>query len=513
MSSCGRRRPRVFPVVVGFVLGIAPGSVGPVPGAGLSDRARGARLGAAVRRGGTGTPGPLAGARARHVRVSGSRHRDPPRRAARTGHGLLPRPAGRGGGRRGAPAWRRPVRWQSCSLIWPPPRRPPLRGRGSATPLVSTTAARPVATSRWSLRVAAGAAWGSSDGVTLEPMAGAGWSPSPRVRLGIDLGFGATLPRRPRRPPVAVVDSVPLRAGVGFALGGGRLEAGAALRAYRAHAASSQLGLREGAFVAATWMLPRLVLVASLRLGRRRPLAPQAGSAGRRTERPNRRVAGALAGCWACNGARPGHEGRRLADSPSPRRRSDEAMVARAMTGDRRAFDELYQRHVDSVWRWLTRLLGADPEREDLAQHIFSEVFDTLGRFRGEARFRTFLYRIVVNVAVDQMKRRTRRAKRDVAASWPKPCPTRPNRRRRTPRSASWSPARSSSSSDQTEEARGVPAARRRGLVPGRSRGDRRGERLHGRSAGAARLDRAAGAAGPPRREVGRMTRIEESVR
>jgi RNA polymerase sigma-70 factor (ECF subfamily) len=92
-------------------------------------------------------------------------------------------------------------------------------------------------------------------------------------------------------------------------------------------------------------------------------------------------------------------------------------MVARAMSGDRRAFDELYQRHVDSVWRWLTRLLGTDPEREDLAQHIFSEVFDTLGRFRGEARFRTFLYRIVVNVAVDQMKRRSRRAKRDVAAA------------------------------------------------------------------------------------------------
>lgn len=95
---------------------------------------------------------------------------------------------------------------------------------------------------------------------------------------------------------------------------------------------------------------------------------------------------------------------------------SDEALVARAVGGDRAAFDELYERHVAVVWRWLTRLLGADPEREDLAQHIFSEVFDTLGRFRGDARFRTFLYRIVVNVAVDQMKRRARQAKRNVAA-------------------------------------------------------------------------------------------------
>ena len=95
---------------------------------------------------------------------------------------------------------------------------------------------------------------------------------------------------------------------------------------------------------------------------------------------------------------------------------SDEAMVARALTGDRCAFEALYERHVTWVWRWLTRLLGADPEREDLAQHIFSEVFDTLDRFRGDARFRTFLYRIVVNVAVDQMKRRSRRAQRNVAA-------------------------------------------------------------------------------------------------
>ncbi len=103
----------------------------------------------------------------------------------------------------------------------------------------------------------------------------------------------------------------------------------------------------------------------------------------------------------------------RAADRQRPRAgtgQTDEALVARAIRGDRRSFDELYERHVDTVWRWLTRLLGADPDREDLAQQIFSEVFDRLDRFRGEARFRTFLYRIVVNVALDQMKRRGRRA-------------------------------------------------------------------------------------------------------
>lgn len=108
----------------------------------------------------------------------------------------------------------------------------------------------------------------------------------------------------------------------------------------------------------------------------------------------------------------PGVRGRVRVDAAD----SDEALVARALGGDRRAFDELYERHADTVWRWLTRLLGPDPDREDLAQQIFSEVFDSLHRFRGDARFRTFLYRVVVNTAVDQLNRRRRRRDGDDVA-------------------------------------------------------------------------------------------------
>jgi RNA polymerase sigma-70 factor, ECF subfamily len=104
----------------------------------------------------------------------------------------------------------------------------------------------------------------------------------------------------------------------------------------------------------------------------------------------------------------PGSRGRPRVEAAD----SDEVLVARAIAGERRAFDELYDRHVDTVWRWLTRLLGPDAEREDLTQQIFSDVFDTLPRFRGEARFTTFLYRIVVNTAVDQLGRRRRRRHR-----------------------------------------------------------------------------------------------------
>lgn len=88
---------------------------------------------------------------------------------------------------------------------------------------------------------------------------------------------------------------------------------------------------------------------------------------------------------------------------------SDESLVARASGGDRQAFDDLYRRHVDLVWTRLGRLIGPDPEREDLLQQVFIEVFRSLPRFRGDASFRTFLYRIVLNTASDHLKRRRRR--------------------------------------------------------------------------------------------------------
>ena len=88
---------------------------------------------------------------------------------------------------------------------------------------------------------------------------------------------------------------------------------------------------------------------------------------------------------------------------------SDEDLVRRALGGDRQSFDDLYRRHVDMVWRRVGRLIGPDPEREDLVQQIFFEVFQGLARFRGEAAFRTFLHRVVINTAFDHLKRRGRR--------------------------------------------------------------------------------------------------------
>ena len=98
--------------------------------------------------------------------------------------------------------------------------------------------------------------------------------------------------------------------------------------------------------------------------------------------------------------------------STVPSRRAGEveesALVSAAATGDRRAFAALYQRHLDSVYARLTRVIGPAPERDDLVQQIFLDLFRALPRFRGEAAFSTFLHRIVLNVACEHLDRRRR---------------------------------------------------------------------------------------------------------
>ena len=91
-----------------------------------------------------------------------------------------------------------------------------------------------------------------------------------------------------------------------------------------------------------------------------------------------------------------------------PHQEDDLALIERIKRGDRRAFDLLFRRHADDVHRRLTRLIGPDPEREDLVQEVFVAAFRGIDRFRGEAAFSTWLYRVVVNVAYGHLRRRRR---------------------------------------------------------------------------------------------------------
>ncbi len=81
-------------------------------------------------------------------------------------------------------------------------------------------------------------------------------------------------------------------------------------------------------------------------------------------------------------------------------------LVQRAISGERRAFDELYHAHAAGVHRLLTRLVGNGADRDDLVQQAFLEAFRSLPKFRGDAAFATWLHRIAVNVAYQHLRRR-----------------------------------------------------------------------------------------------------------
>ncbi len=89
----------------------------------------------------------------------------------------------------------------------------------------------------------------------------------------------------------------------------------------------------------------------------------------------------------------------------------DEALALAAARGDREAFAALLGRHYDRIFRLGWRLTGSPAEAEDLAQDVCLALPAKLGGFRGEARFSTWLHRVVVNAAHDRRRRAATRAK------------------------------------------------------------------------------------------------------
>jgi RNA polymerase sigma factor (sigma-70 family) len=69
-------------------------------------------------------------------------------------------------------------------------------------------------------------------------------------------------------------------------------------------------------------------------------------------------------------------------------------------------FEQLVRDHQTMVFRTLLRLTGSREHVDDLAQEVFLRLYRALPNFRGEALMTTYLYRITVNVAQDEWKRR-----------------------------------------------------------------------------------------------------------
>ncbi|RYG27919.1 sigma-70 family RNA polymerase sigma factor, partial [bacterium] len=88
---------------------------------------------------------------------------------------------------------------------------------------------------------------------------------------------------------------------------------------------------------------------------------------------------------------------------------SDEALVRKARDGDYAAFERLFERHRDLVYRFAYNMAGRRDDAEDLVQEAFVRAYQNLSRYRDEAKFTTWLLRIVSNLATDQGRMHNRR--------------------------------------------------------------------------------------------------------
>lgn len=114
--------------------------------------------------------------------------------------------------------------------------------------------------------------------------------------------------------------------------------------------------------------------------------------------------------------ASPGGKLSRLTVTES---RSDESLMAAIAAGDQLAFSRLVERHLSRTVGLATRLMGSRADGEEVAQEAFARVWSHAVRWRpigsgGNARFTTWLYRIVVNLAIDRKRRPVHAAMDDV---------------------------------------------------------------------------------------------------
>ena len=84
----------------------------------------------------------------------------------------------------------------------------------------------------------------------------------------------------------------------------------------------------------------------------------------------------------------------------------DQGLIAAARAGQTEAFGELVRQHQDRLYPTVFRLTGSPEEAQDVLQEAFLRAFTKLDRFQGESSFYTWVYRIAVNLALSQRRKR-----------------------------------------------------------------------------------------------------------
>src|SRR5206468_1913107 len=97
----------------------------------------------------------------------------------------------------------------------------------------------------------------------------------------------------------------------------------------------------------------------------------------------------------------------------------DAALMLRVKQGDRGAFEQLVDKYKQPVMNLVYRTLPDATEAEDLAQHVFLQVFKSAGRYEVSAKFSTWLFTIARNLCLNEIRRRSRHPADSLDATFP----------------------------------------------------------------------------------------------
>ena len=89
---------------------------------------------------------------------------------------------------------------------------------------------------------------------------------------------------------------------------------------------------------------------------------------------------------------------------------TDEVLVARALSGDTSAFDQLVIRYSPRLYGMIYHMTSNKEDANDLTQDVFAKAYRSLRRFRGRSSFYTWIYAIGTNMTLNFLKKRNRRA-------------------------------------------------------------------------------------------------------
>ncbi len=84
---------------------------------------------------------------------------------------------------------------------------------------------------------------------------------------------------------------------------------------------------------------------------------------------------------------------------------TDLELVERVQGGDTQSFETLVRRYQSRVYNQVCRMVRDREDAADLTQEVFLKVYGSLNRFRGQASFQTWLYRVTMNLCVDRHRR------------------------------------------------------------------------------------------------------------